>query len=179
MITVTIDDHEVRAALDAVAARVNNLAPLFHQIGQFYEGRVLENFAKECDPAGNKWAPLSATTLMMRFGLKKGFKKTGTLSAKGKQFLTTKAILVQDGYLRQSIHYQPTATSVTIGTGDIDKVGKYAAVHQFGTNIAGRGKKTTIPARPYLAMNQGATLELAPKDRDEIVNIISRYMQVP
>ncbi len=79
-ITVTIDDHEVRAALEAVAARVNNLAPLFHEIGQYYEGRVLENFAKESDPAGNKWALLSAVTLMNRLGLQKGFKKSGALS---------------------------------------------------------------------------------------------------
>jgi phage virion morphogenesis protein len=175
-ITVTIDDHAVRTALEAVAARVNNLAPLFHEIGQYYEGRVLENFAKESDPAGNKWAPLSKATLMMRLGLQKGFEENGTLSAKGKQFLTTKALLFQSGNLRKSIHYQSTATSVIIGTGPIDKVPKYAGVHQLGTNIAGRGRKVSIPARPYLAMNKGTTLELAPRDRDEIVKMVSRYI---
>ena len=175
-ITVTIDDHEVRAALEAVAARVNNLAPLFHEIGQYYEGRVLENFAKESDPAGNKWAPLSAVTLMNRLGLQKGFKKNGALSAKGKKFLTTKALLFQSGDLRKSIHYQSTGNSVIIGTGAINKVPKYAGVHQFGTNIAGRGRKTTIPARPYLAMNKGTELELAPRDRDAIVNMVRRYL---
>ncbi len=182
-ITVTIDDHAVRAALEAVAARVNNLAPLFHQIGQYYEGRVLENFARESDPAGNKWTPLSAATMMSRLGLHKGFKKNGALSAKGKKIITTKALLFQSGDLRKSIHYQSTNNSVIIGTGAINKVPKYAGVHQFGTNIAGRGKKTTIPARPYLAMNQGGStsltdrgMELAPKDRDEIVRMVGRYL---
>ena len=176
-ITVTIDDHEVRAALEAVAERVNNLAPLFHEIGQYYEGRVLENFAQESDPAGNKWAPLSAVTLMNRLGLQKGFKKNGALSAKGKKFLTTKSLLFQSGNLRKSIHYQATATSVIIGTGSIDKVSKYAAIHQFG-GMAGRGKKVSIPARPYLAMNKGTELELAPRDRDAIVAMVSRYVQI-
>ncbi len=175
-ITVTIDDKDVRAALEAVVQRVNNLAPLFHQIGQYYEGRVLENFAKESDPAGNKWTPLSAATMMSRLGLHKGFKKNGALSAKGKKIITTKALLFQSGDLRKSIHYQSTNNSVIIGTGAINNVPKYAGVHQFGTNIAGRGKKTTIPARPYLAMNQGTTMELAPRDRDAIVNMVQSYL---
>ena len=177
-ITVTIDDHEVRAALEAVAARVNNLAPLFHEIGQYYEGRVLENFARESDPAGNKWAPLSAVTLMNRLGLQRGFKKSGALSVKGKKIITTKALLFQSGNLRKSIHYQSTATSVIIGTGAIDKVDKYAAIHQFG-GMAGRWRRrVSIPARPYLAMNQGTTMELTPRDRDAIVAMISRYVQI-
>ena len=175
-ITVTIDDKGVRSALEAVAQRVNNLAPLFHQIGQYYEGRVLENFAKESDPAGNKWAPLSATTLMMRLGMQKGFKKSGALSAKGKKFITTKALLFQSGNLRKSIHNQPTANSVIIGTGGIDDVWKYAGVQQFGTKTAGRGFKVSIPARPYLAMNQGTTMELSPRDCDAIVNMVRKYI---
>ena len=101
--------------------------------------------------------------------------KSGALSAKGKQFLTTKAILFQEGYLRKSIHHQSTQTDVLIGTSSIKNVGKYAAIHQFG-GPAGRGRKVIIPARPYLAVNKGEGLDLAPRDRDEIVSILHRYL---
>lgn len=180
-ITVTIDDRQVQQALTALQQRLSNMKPVFEQIGQYYEARVLENFAKESSPDGIKWAPLSASTIMGRLGRKDGkgkrpmLLKSGALSAKGKQFLTTKAILFQEGYLRKSIHHQSTQTSVLIGTSSIEDVGKYAAIHQFG-GPAGTGRKVTIPARPYLAVNKGESLDLAPRDRDEIVSILHRYL---
>lgn len=57
-ITIKIDDHEIRQALTALQQRLTNMKPVFEQIGQYYEARVLENFAKESSPDGNKWAPL-------------------------------------------------------------------------------------------------------------------------
>ena len=51
----------------------------------------------------------------------------------------------------------------------------YAAIQQMGGQ-AGRGKKVTIPARPYLAMNSGDGLALAEQDRTWIMNMVREEM---
>ena len=71
--------------------------------------------------------------------------------------------LVKSGLLRDSITYETGRNTVTVGTNRID-----AAVHQFGATIKPKKKKAlaftvggtvvfaksvTIPARPYLGIN--------------------------
>lgn len=171
-ISARLDDREVQAALDRLAAKVGNLKPLMSRIGALYERRVLENFQNESAPDGSKWAPLAADTLMMGLGKQKGFKKNGGLSAKGKRYLTGKKILWEMGDLSGSIHFQADSNSVIVGSsGSIP----YAAIHQMGGQ-AGRGKKVTIQARPYLAMNTGTGLELADVDRQWIMDLIREEM---
>lgn len=55
--------------------------------------------------------------------------------------------LINKGRLRDSINHQTTNDSVVIGTNLI-----YAVIHQFGGQ-AGRGRKMTITARPFLGIN--------------------------
>ena len=47
----------------------------------------------------------------------------------------------------------------------------YAAIQQLGGK-AGRGRKVTIPAREYLAMNEGQGLVLADQDRNWIMDLL-------
>lgn len=171
-ISVSIDDRQVQALLDRLAAKVGNMKPTMTRIGVLYERRVLENFANESAPDGSKWTPLAQDTLMMGLGKSKGFKKNGGLSSRGKRYLTGKKMLWEKGDLSGSIHFQADAQSVTIGSsGSIP----YAAIQQMGGR-AGRGKKVTIPARPYLAMNRGTELELAEVDRQWIMDLIREEM---
>jgi phage virion morphogenesis protein len=171
---VIIDDREVRAALDKLAAKCRNMKPLMSRIGGYYEGRVLENFKNESDPEGHKWPRLSPVTLMMALAKKKGFKKKGTLSAKGRNFLQRKSLLFQSGALYDSIHFQANNDGVKIGTrGGI----KYSRIHQFG-GMAGRGHKVRIPARPYLAMNDGTdNMRLALRDQRAILDLVTNYLE--
>jgi phage virion morphogenesis protein len=171
-ISVRIDDRQVQALLDRLSAKVGNMKPTMTRIGALYERRVGENFANENAPDGSKWTPLAQDTLMMGLGKNKGFKKNGGLSARGKRYLTGKKMLWEKGDLSGSIHFQADAQSVTIGSsGSIP----YAAIHQMGGQ-AGRGKKVTIPARPYLAMNRDKNLELAEVDRQWIMDLIREEM---
>ena len=177
VISIRLDDKAIQAALSRLAAKVADMKPVMERIGQDYEARVLENFAREADPDGNKWAPLSPVTLMLGIhaGHTKtsGFKKRGSLGAKGRNYLQRKKQLIASGNLINSIIHKSSADSVTIGS-----AGKilYAAIHQFG-GMAGRGKKVTIPARPYLALTKGSNkMELAGKDRKMIINIIEEYI---
>jgi len=172
-ISVTIDDREVRELLNRLQQRSTDLTPAMQAIGLFYERSVLENFKGQASPDGTPWQQLSAVTLMMGLGRKKGWKKDGGLSAKGKGYLQGKRILWEKGDLEGSIHSQATSNSVTIGTGEHIK---YAAIHQFGAPKGYKRLKVTIPARPYLALNRGTEMELAEKDRRMILEIIQERL---
>jgi phage virion morphogenesis protein len=96
-----------------------------------------------------KWPALQVGSLLSwSYGFKKGgthrTKKGGPTKA-GRAALAGRKILTRDSYLRNSVApLNITANSILIGT-NMD----YAAIHQFGGK-AGRDKKVSIPARPYL-----------------------------
>jgi phage virion morphogenesis protein len=170
-ITVKISDSEVRAALQQFQAKVGNLQPVMDRIGLYYLRSVQENFDRQRSPDGTPWQRLAATTLGIYLGKKGRLNKRGYLTGKGRTYLQGKQILIDSGDLRGSVRHQATATSVTIGS-DLG----YAAIHQFG-GLAGRGRKTRIPARPWLAVNRGQELVLADKDRQMIMTIIQEQLQ--
>lgn len=169
-ISSEIDDREVISMLERLQARSDDMTPVMTRIGALYERRVLENFSKESAPDGTPWTPLSEVTMHMGLAKNKGWQPVRRgLSARGKRYLQGKKILFEKGYLQQSIHFQADSDSVTIGSsGSIP----YAAIQQFGGK-AGRGRKVTIPARPYLAMNEGDGVALADKDRGWILELIA------
>lgn len=184
-----VDDRDIQRVFQAMLRFTGNTRPVMEEIGQRYEARVLDNFARESDPEGNRWQRLGAGTMMLRLGAHKGFKaggkegkgkSAGYLSAKGARYLQAKKILVEKGHLRNAIHYQATKSSVTIGVGGHIP---YAAIHQFGGTIRpkhgkalsfGLGPKgaVKIPARPYLAMNDGSGMRLAERDKTMILEIL-------
>ncbi len=67
-----------------------------------------------------------------------------------------------------SLHYNVAGNTLTLGSSAI-----YAAIHQFGGK-AGRGKKVTIPARPFLPFTAGG--ELAPQARAVVIERIREYL---
>jgi phage virion morphogenesis protein len=170
--SVVIDDSAVKAVLERLATAVEDTTPAMHEIGQYYERRVLENFAAESDPEGRPWPRLSVTTMGLGLAKGKRLNKKGYLSKAGKQYLMNKKILVDRGDLRGSVHYRAERNQVAIGTGGHIP---YGGIHQFG-GMAGRGRKTRIPARPYLAVNEGSGMRLAEKDRLRIIEIVERHI---
>ncbi len=80
-------------------------------------------------------------------------------------------VLIYHGYLLGDIHYQPTETSVRIGTSR-----KYGAAMQFGMprGYAGTMKNGSpipwgdIPPRPYLGLSDS--------DADAVTAILRRYL---
>lgn len=71
--------------------------------------------------------------------------------------------LVDTENLMGSITSDYTNDTAIVGTNE-----PYAAIHQFGGK-AGRGRKTTIPARPFL--------KLTPEDEADIMEDIQAYFQ--
>lgn len=71
--------------------------------------------------------------------------------------------LVDTENLMGSITSDYTNDTAVVGTNE-----PYAAIHQFGGK-AGRGRKATIPARPFL--------KLTPEDESDIMEDIQAYFQ--
>lgn len=105
-----------------------------------------------------------------RVGDKKGYYlKDGTLSTKSQNLLMSKKPLIGESRsLSNQFHVKADGNSVTIGNSMI-----YAAIQQFGGQ-AGRGKKVTIPARPFLPIRENGFLYA--DEQAKIMQTLNRYL---
>lgn len=142
-IEIKIDNQKVEKALLEIAQKTSNLRPLMKNIAGIMADSTEENFKVEGRP---KWKDLSEKTKSAR-------KKTGHYPGQ---------ILQVSGQLALSVTTQYDDSSAVIGSNKA-----YAAIHQLGGQ-AGKNKKTTIPARPYL--------KLTDDDFDEIISIVEKYL---
>lgn len=153
-VRIEIIDAEVKAALDGLAARGEDLQPAMDRIGSMLVASVIHRFETGAGPGGTPWAP--------------------SIRARTEGGKT----LVDKARLRTSITYVPGPTSVEIGTNVV-----YAAIHQFGGTIHAKNAphlvfkvggqfvskdQVTIPARPFLGIDEG--------DRAEINHILRDHL---
>lgn len=127
-IEIKIDNKEVLTRLQELASRGENLRPLMKNIAGIMATATEDNFKDEGRP--DKWVDLSETTKRQR-------QKTGRYPGQ---------ILQVSGQLASSVLTAYDNNSAIIGSNLA-----YAAIHQLGGQ-AGKNKKTTIPARPYLKL---------------------------
>ena len=130
MIKISLNDTQAVAKLHRIASRLKQPRKLYGVLGETLKKIHAERFKQEVDPEGNNWQSLSPKTLTRK-------------QKKGK---STK-ILRQGGYLSDKTAYNYNDQNVEFGSD-----AKYARLHQFGGK-AGRGKKVTIPKRPWLGVN--------------------------
>ena len=128
-IEIKIDNQEVSKRLLELADKGENLRPLMKNIAGVFAYSTEENFANEGRP--DKWLDLSERT-------KKQRKKSGHWPGQ---------ILQVSGQLASSINTYYDDESAIIGS-NLD----YAAIHQLGGQ-AGKNKSVSIPARPYLKLD--------------------------
>ena len=169
--TVEIQDEQVRAALKALAARVQNMQPVLQAIGEDIVERTKHRFDTSTGPDGVAWKPNSAATLdMLAARLGKSYrKKSGDLNSKGEARVAGKKPLIgESGDLRRQIVARADAHAVTIHSTPV-----YAAIQQFGGKT-GRGRKVTIPARPFLPVRQDETIY--PQEQALILQELNAYL---
>jgi len=126
-VSITIQDDGFREALTRLLDRTANLKPVFDEIGSALLATTEQRFESESGPDGAPWAAHSTATLLRR----------GSNARK----------LRDRGHLYQSLTYASGRLKAEVGTNRI-----YARIHQLGGK-AGRGRKGTIPARPYLGVS--------------------------
>ena len=114
--------------MQELASRGENLRPLMKNIAGIMATATEDNFKDEGRP--DKWIDLSETT-------KKQRQKIGKYPGQ---------ILQVSGQLASSVSTAYDDNSAVIGSNLA-----YAAIHQLGGQ-AGKNKKTSIPARPYLKL---------------------------
>ena len=145
-IEIKLDNKEVERALLEVAQKCEDMRPLMKNIAGIMADSTEENFAQEGRP--DKWQELAKSTIKRRT-------KTGHYPGK---------ILQVEGQLASSITTYYDNESAVIGSNLA-----YAAIHQLGGQ-AGKGKKTTIPARPYLNLTES--------EYKEIIKETKKYLYV-
>ena len=142
-IEIKLDNKEVLTRLQELASRGENLRPLMKNIAGIMATATEDNFKDEGRP--DKWVDLSETT-------KKQRQKIGKYPGQ---------ILQVSGQLASSVTTAYDNNSAVIGSNLA-----YAAIHQLGGQ-AGKSKKTTIPARPYL--------KLTDNDFEEVISEVENY----
>lgn len=139
---------KVIETLQRFPERSTDLIPLNRNIANKLVEFVDLNFEEGGRP--QKWAPLA----------------TSTIERKRKMGITNpERALHQDGLLRQRLTPDYAYDYASAGTRT-----PYAAIQHFGGQ-AGRGKKVTIPARPYMVLTE--------EDVDELVGVIEKHLLGP
>ena len=144
---ITINLSPAEDKLNNLRNKLSNMRPVLAGISNMMLDAVERNFANETDPeTGLRWTPLAASTQRQR-------------ARKGK----TGKILQVTGGLVASITPQYGNDYALVSTNKV-----YAPIHQFGGE-AGRNHKTSIPARPYLALSR--------QDKEDIVEAVKDYLK--
>ena len=137
---VEVDDAALRETIKRLIGAIANPRKAMDQIGSHLVAATIYRFERERAPDGKPW------------------RKSIRALAEGGQTLT------DTSRLRDSITHNVAADgrSVDVGSNVV-----YAAIHQFGGQ-AGKGRKVTLPPRPYLGIDEG--------NRAAISNIVSRAL---
>ncbi|AGI33469.1 TPA: phage virion morphogenesis protein [Mannheimia haemolytica] len=151
MIKITLNNTQAVKSLQQIANQLEQPRRLYGILGETLKKIHTARFKAEQDPDGNNWKPLASSTLAL----------------KRKRGKSTK-ILRQDGYLADKTAYNVTSDNVEFGSQEV-----YARLHQFGGK-AGRGKKVTVPARPWLGVGDKDEQLLLRKAEWHLGQIIGR-----
>lgn len=150
MFTVEIKDEVVTAALMRASVAMDNMEPLFLDIGNILLDSTRERFKTGTAPDGSKWAPKSQTTL-------------DNYARKSKNF-DARPLFGPNGELNRQIFSSSGADYIEIGSNR-----DYAAMMQFGgTKAQFPHLWGDIPARPFLGISE--------EDRVNIAGQIADYM---
>ncbi|MCL2219318.1 MAG: phage virion morphogenesis protein [Chitinispirillia bacterium] len=155
MLKISVDAAPVLSRLKKLAAAGSDLSAPLSVCGEILLSSVEENFqrggrygsAGSWRGGGTRWADLADSTKAAR--AKRG-KWPGRI------------LDMSQGGLAASISKTVQGNAVTVGTNK-----RYGAIHQFGGQ-AGRGRKVTIPARPFLVVQD--------EDVEDMMDVLDRYI---
>lgn len=143
-LTYNIDDSQVQRRVKTILANLADLTPVMDTIGEIGKASIQRNFEQGGRP--KKWADLAESTKAQRI-------KTKTWPGQ---------ILVRKGEL-QTISFRADEKSVVLMPADVP----WAAIQHFG-GMAGRNRKTKIPARAYMMLQT--------EDGIEIVAVLEKFV---
>lgn len=153
-----VNAGQAQRELDAILQRLQRTRPLMAGISAELLSETEAQFGAQGNP---KWQALAAATIAART-------KVETWPGM--------ILQVSTAGLAASVHTEHSDSTASIGAG-AGKSAAYAAIHQFGGQ-AGRGRKVTIPARPYLPLEDGAGgVQLLPKTERAITAMALQFVE--
>lgn len=155
MIEVRIDTSRLDATLAEHTNRLQDSAPLMSNVAALLESMTQQAFIDE----GPGWQDLAESTKAQRT-------KMG--------YWPGKMLDISTAGLKSSVYGDSGNGWASIGAGS-GKSAAYAAIHQFGGQ-AGRGKRTTIPARPYMPLSEDGE-SLTPDAEASLVELALAYLE--
>ena len=165
MISIDIDDREVKQALQTLQRRLGDMTPAMREIGEVLIETTKQRFVTSTAPDGSRWAPNSPATIMQYLRARGGaFGKRGGLTKRGARLAASKKPLIgETRSLSTQISYRAGRASVEVGSPM-----EYAPIHQFGGRSRLGGKMVRIPARPFLG--------LSASDKRSVLEIIEEHL---
>lgn len=127
-VRITVNDRELSQVLRRLARLGGEPGRFLNPIGEKLMGSTRERARREVSPDFTPWPELTPAYAAKKRG--------GT------------HMLRDSGILMISLTREVEGDTLRVGTGEI-----YAAIHQFGGQ-AGRGRKVTMPARPWLGLSR-------------------------
>lgn len=146
MFQVEIKDEGVGGMLGRLSGGFHDTTPLMRALAGALETVTEDNFAAQGRP---RWLGLSPAT-------------------KKRRGAGAHMILQDTGRLAGSVSTDYGRDYARVGTNVV-----YAPIHQFGGK-AGRGRKVTIPARPFLPVGKNG--ELQPEARAVVLGEMQSYL---
>lgn len=151
MLKIELESTALRRALDSLAYNLKDMEPAMRGITTELLSQTEANFEDEGRP---DWPTLADTTVKQR-------EKRGNWPGKMLQ--------VSAGGLAGSVVTEYGPALALVGSNK-----KYAALQQFGGQ-AGRGRKITVPGRPYLPLMTDGTLQ--PASEEPILDVVLAYLK--
>ncbi|MFV2030293.1 phage virion morphogenesis protein [Neisseria sp. S1] len=133
MIEISLDEKQLHAGLSQLLKNATNTRPMMRAIATEMVSMTEDNFENE-NWGGQKW--------------------------EGEDDGKSKRVIAEGGKTLQLTGQLAASISTQVGN-DFARIGSnkpYAAIHHLGGQ-AGRRKKVTIPARPYLPINGNGQLQ--------------------
>ncbi|TCP09250.1 phage virion morphogenesis protein [Crenobacter luteus] len=151
MLKIELESTALRRALDSLAYSLKDMEPAMRGIATELLSQTEANFEDEGRP---DWPTLADATVKQR-------EKRGNWPGKMLQ--------VSAGGLAGSVVTEYGPALALVGSNK-----KYAALQQFGGQ-AGRGRKVTVPGRPYLPLMTDGTLQ--PASEEPILDVVLAYLK--
>jgi phage virion morphogenesis protein len=172
MIEITINDKALRDALDRLTKRVQDLSPAMHDIGQELMYRARRRFETSTGPDGQAWKPNAPATILAYLSRFRGsFRRDGSLSKRGAKRAASKKPLIGETQQLRRIHYTSGPDWVAVGSSR-----DYAAIHQFGGVVTTGGRRTYVPARPFLPVTADGEW-LGTDDRSAVLAVLAEWLE--
>ena len=157
MIQIEIDTSEVRGAIRRAIETLEDMTPIYTDIGEYLIEAHRQRFIKGADPDGNPWAPKSAVTLER-------------YRRRGYGFLGQPLIGPSKSLSRMILRFV-SKDGVVIGSNMI-----YAAVMQEGAAKGAFGKTSRGAPIPFGNIPARRWLGLSSEDEAKIVKIVDLHL---